>query len=41
MAGVTISAFKLDDELKELYDAPAYTPIVRICPELQSKLGKG
>jgi dihydroxyacetone kinase-like protein len=41
MAGVTISVFKLDDELKELYDAPAYTPVVRICPELQSKLGKG
>jgi len=38
MAGVTISIFKLDDELKELCDAPAYTPIVRICPELQSKL---
>ena len=38
MAGCTITIFKLDDELKELCDAPAYTPIIRICPELQSKI---
>ncbi|MEM2189760.1 MAG: dihydroxyacetone kinase subunit DhaK [Nitrososphaerota archaeon] len=38
MAGVTISILRLDEELKELCDAPAYTPIIRICPDLQSRM---
>jgi dihydroxyacetone kinase-like protein len=40
MAGVTVSILKLDDELKKLYDFPAYTPTIRICPELHSKFKK-
>jgi dihydroxyacetone kinase-like protein len=29
MAGVSISLIKLDDELKELIDYPAYTPFFK------------
>jgi dihydroxyacetone kinase-like protein len=38
MAGCSISLMRLDDELRELYDAPAYTPIFRKCPDLLKKL---
>ncbi|MEM1563295.1 MAG: dihydroxyacetone kinase subunit DhaK [Candidatus Bathyarchaeia archaeon] len=38
MAGCSITLMRLDDELKSLYDAPAYTPTIRICPDLLEKL---
>lgn len=38
MAGCSITLMRLDDELKKLYDAPAYTPIFKISPDLDKKL---
>jgi dihydroxyacetone kinase-like protein len=37
MAGCSVTLMRLDDELKKLYDAPAYTPTIRICPDLLEK----
>jgi len=37
MAGCSITLMKLDDELKELYDAPAYSPTINKYPALLSK----
>jgi len=34
MAGCSVTLMRLDEELKELYDAPAYTPAFRKCPNL-------
>jgi len=38
MAGCSVTAMRLDEELKELYDAPAYTPTFRQCPDVLGKL---
>jgi dihydroxyacetone kinase-like protein len=37
MAGCSVTLMRLDGELRELYDAPAHTPVFRQCPPL----GKG
>jgi dihydroxyacetone kinase-like protein len=38
MAGCSITLMRLDEEIKELYDAPAYTPTFTKCPDLLKKI---
>jgi len=38
MAGCSVTLMRLDKELKELFDAPAYTPTFGKCPDLLKRL---
>ena len=37
MAGCSVTLMRIDDELSELYDAPAYTPAFKTCPSYLAK----
>jgi dihydroxyacetone kinase-like protein len=39
MAGCSVTLMRIDAELRELYDAPAYTPAFKRCPGYLTKFG--
>ncbi len=41
MAGCSVTLMRLDEEIKKLFDAPAYTPFYRTCPDLLKKQCQG